>query len=152
MSHYQNQHPARQTDEYGKPVSVTRLTTDAYDEYGHPIPRPDTTGTYGTAGIYGKAAAATGTDIGKEHHGVSGKLHRSGSSSSSSSSEEDGQGGRRKKGLKEKIKDKMPGHHKDEHATSTTIPGGYSSTEDHHEKKGIMEKIKEKLPGHHEHK
>lgn len=66
-------------------------------------------------------------------------------------SEDDGQGGRRKKGLKEKIKEKLPGTgHKEDHshATSTTTPGGYQLAEQHHEKKGIMEKIKEKLPGH----
>lgn len=58
-------------------------------------------------------------------------------------SEDDGHGGRRKKGLKEKIKEKIPG-------------GGHASAEEHgqtaegqHEKKGMMEKIKEKLPGHH---
>lgn len=67
-------------------------------------------------------------------------------------SEDDGHGGRRKKGLKEKVKEKLPGHHDDRpEAVSTTTPGGYSSAEHegHHEKKGIMEKIKEKLPGHH---
>ena len=68
-------------------------------------------------------------------------------------SEDDGHGGRRKKGLKEKIKEKLPGHAdtaQQPHATSTTTPGGYSSVEHggQHEKKGIMDKIKEKLPGH----
>ncbi|KAF2290771.1 hypothetical protein GH714_015383 [Hevea brasiliensis] len=73
-------------------------------------------------------APETGTGYGvghnKDHHGVSGKLHRSGSSSSSSSYEDDGHGGRRKKGLKEKIKENLPGHHQKDrsHATSTTTP------------------------------
>lgn len=62
------------------------------------------------------------------------------------SSEDDGQGGRRKKGMKEKIKEKIPGvGHKDEqkHTSATTTPG----QGEHH--KGMMEKIKEKLPGSH---
>lgn len=82
-------------------------------------------------------------------------------------SEDDGLGGRRKKGLKEKIKEKMPGGHRDDqtHTSATTTPGGfnekmsgghrddqtyagYDATE-HPEKKGMMDKIKEKLPGHH---
>ena len=46
--------------------------------------------------------------------------------------------------MKEKIREKLPGAHKDEqtHTTATTTPGGGT-----HEKKGIMDKIKEKLPG-----
>lgn len=71
-------------------------------------------------------------------------------------SEDDGHGGRRKKGLKDKMKDKLPGGgHKDEkyHGTATTTPGGYNMSGEgqrhEHEKKGMMEKIKEKLPGHH---
>lgn len=78
-------------------------------------------------------------------------------------SEDDGEGGRRKKGLKEKIKEKIPGvGGKDEdrqdavHVTpTTTAAGGYadeyhqSGQQQQHEKKGIMQKIKEKLPGQH---
>lgn len=64
-------------------------------------------------------------------------------------------GGRRKKGLKEKIKEKLPGGRSDEqtyasggqaYGTGTGTGTGY---EREHEKKGMMEKIKEKLPGHH---
>lgn len=73
-------------------------------------------------------------------------------------------GGRRKKGIKEKIKEKLPGGHKDDqHATAT---GGAYGQQGHTagttgttggtyghgttgEKKGIMDKIKEKLPGQH---
>jgi hypothetical protein len=74
-------------------------------------------------------------------------------------------GGRRKKGIKEKIKEKLPGGHKDDrqHATGTggaygqqghtgmtgTGTGGAYGTEGTGEKKGIMDKIKEKLPGQH---
>lgn len=81
------------------------------------------------------------------------------------SSEDDGQGGRRKKGLKQKIKEKLPGTHKDDdnqtHNSATTTPGGgghhvpigthHDGEGQHPEKKGIMDKIKEKLPGHHDH-
>lgn len=67
------------------------------------------------------------------------------------SSEDDGMGGRRKKGLKEKIKERLPGGHKDggTYDTSTTTGYGYSEGGQHQEKKGVMEKIKEKMPGHH---
>jgi len=80
-------------------------------------------------------------------------------------------GGRRKKGLKEKIKEKLPGGHKDNqqnqaaaatggagaygqqgHAGVTDGAGahGTDGTAGHgEEKKGLMDKIKEKLPGHH---
>jgi len=72
-------------------------------------------------------------------------------------------GGRRKKGIKDKIKEKLPGGHKDnQHATATggaygqqqghtggTTGGGTYGTEGTGEKKGIMDKIKEKLPGQH---
>ncbi|XP_076903272.1 uncharacterized protein LOC143558304 [Bidens hawaiensis] len=52
-----------------------------------------------------------------------------------------------KKGMMQKIKEKLPGGHgADEQQTTTTAGGGYGET---HEKKGMMEKIKEKLPGHH---
>lgn len=54
--------------------------------------------------------------------------------------------------MKEKIKEKLPGGHKDDqtHSTATTTTTGYGMEgEHHHEKKGIMDKIKEKLPGHH---
>jgi hypothetical protein len=83
-------------------------------------------------------------------------------------------GGRRKKGLKEKIKEKMPGGHKGNNQGQATAPGAYGGgatgytgptgtgtgttggmyapttmTHGAHEKKGVMEKIKEKLPGGH---
>ena len=69
--------------------------------------------------------------------------------------EDDGQGGRRKKGIKEKIKEKLPGGKTTEqqHGYGTTGTGtgttGVGYEQEHHEKKGIMDKIKEKLPGHH---
>ena len=66
-------------------------------------------------------------------------------------SEDEGTG--RKKGLKEKLKEKLPGEHKQHQpqVTSTTTPGQGPMYQEHkhHEKKGMMGKIKEKLPGHH---
>ncbi|VAH78556.1 unnamed protein product [Triticum turgidum subsp. durum] len=105
----------------------------------------------GGAGMVGRGIS-TGDQIQptKEGHTTLGEtLRRSSSSSSSSSSEDDGQGGRqrKKKSMKEKIKEKLPGNHKqEEHKAGHTVPAAGTGT---HEKKGIMEKIKEKLPGHH---
>ena len=64
-------------------------------------------------------------------------------------------GGRRKKGLKEKVKEKLPGAHKSGTQTTTghtttappTSVGGTGAYGEEHEKPGIMGKIKEKLPG-----
>lgn len=72
-------------------------------------------------------------------------------------SEDDGQRGRRKKkGLKEKIKETLPGGHKHGHGPHEhEQTAGYGATgyaghdQTRHEKKGMMEKIKDKvLPGH----
>jgi hypothetical protein len=73
------------------------------------------------------------------------------------SSEDDGMGGRRKKGLKEKIKEKMPGGHREGQGQATATGGAYGgtgyvagpTTGGPHEKKGVVEKIKEKIPGGH---
>ncbi|CAK9163666.1 unnamed protein product [Ilex paraguariensis] len=126
--------------EYGEKYGSQGRQTD---EHGNPVQH-----TGGTTG--GGCGVGTGTGLGggephqQQHHGPGGILQRSGSSSSSSS-EDDGQGGRRKKGLKEKIKEKLPGGQKDDPAHSTGPGYGYEG--EHHEKKGMMEKIKEKLPG-----
>ncbi|KAK5774608.1 hypothetical protein PVK06_042464 [Gossypium arboreum] len=89
-------------------------------------------------------------------------------------SEDDGMGGRRKKkGIKEKIKEKLTGRkHKTEAGeegqsqtvtyvaktritttsnATTPPPEEHYHHHDQHEKKSMMEKIKEKLPGHHSH-
>ncbi|KAL6274004.1 hypothetical protein ACE6H2_024696 [Prunus campanulata] len=160
MASYDKQYGPTPTDEYGNPIRRT-------DEYGNPVgPRVDeygnplghhttTTGTTTVAGGYAPhdfaATTAAGQGHGvhghdydrKEHHGVTGAvLHRSGSSSSSSS-EDDGLGGRRKKkGLKEKVREKLPGGTK----TDTTY-GGTGTTGQHYQEKGMTDKIKEKLPG-----
>ncbi|RAL46551.1 hypothetical protein DM860_004830 [Cuscuta australis] len=170
----------RRTDEWGNPVGLK-------DEWGNPMPQTgeygnspmadhhgiggtmagvgpyaNTTapsGILGGGGVAGDGYKTHGVETGREHHGtIGGMLHRSGSSSSSSS-EDDGEGGRRrkKKGIKEKIKEKLPGsggcHTKGEYGPTTGHPsagggGGYGyGGEEHHEKKGFMDKIKEKLPG-----
>lgn len=71
MAQYGDQYgnQRRQFDEYGNPVRQT-------DEYGKPVHHGGTMGDYGTTGTIG--------EHGKEHHGLGGMLHRSGSSSSSS--------------------------------------------------------------------
>ncbi|CAL1373746.1 unnamed protein product [Linum trigynum] len=152
MENYQNQYGAtrRTTGEYGSHTDP--VVGQQVDEYGNPIINPSAAPGYGAAGT----TTGVGLHHGKEgHHGIAGKLHRSGgSSSSSSSSEDDGYGGRRKKkGLKQKIKEKIPGVHSGEHdhpqATSTTTPGGYHSADEPHHKKGVMEKIKDKVTGTH---
>ncbi|CAN0861580.1 Dehydrin Xero 1 [Linum grandiflorum] len=150
MESYQNQPSARTTGDYGRTTDPTAIQTD---EYGNPIRHSAAATGYGAAPAAG--FAGTGHHHGEGGgHGITRKLHRSGSSSSSSSSEDDGMGGRRKKdkSMKQKIKEKLPGQHRDEpaaHATSTTTPGGYRTAEEPHHKKGIMEKIKDKLPGGH---
>ena len=121
-------------------------------------------------------------DAGEKKESLLSKLHRSSSSSSSSSDEEEeviDENGevvkRKKKGLKEKIKEKLPGH-KDpegEHKTAAPAPapapvvtqGGHHDTAvavgkiegdakteappAPEEEKGLLDKIKEKLPGGH---
>lgn len=95
----------------------------------------------------------------KKHGSLLEKLHRSGSSSSSSSSEEeveeDGKKIRRKKekkGLKERIKEKVSGEKKEnvDHETHVPVEKYDDAVHDQQEddqKKGFLDKIKEKLPG-----
>nr|APH07539.1 DHN4 short isoform [Cynodon dactylon x Cynodon transvaalensis] len=154
-------------------------TTGRVDEYGNPVAGHGTgtgemgMGTHGTTGTGGMGMGTHGTGTGagmggqfqptREEHKTGGILHRSGSSSSSSS-EDDGMGGRRKKGIKDKIKEKLPGGHKDDqqqmgtgtygqqgHTGMTGSTGTGTGTYGHEtgEKKGIMDKIKERLPGQH---
>ncbi|XP_059293147.1 abscisic acid and environmental stress-inducible protein TAS14-like [Lycium ferocissimum] len=107
------------------------------------------TGEYGTQ--TGTGGMGTGTGMHTQHHEGQ-QLRRS---DSSSSSEDDGQGGRRKKGMKEKIMEKIPcGHGQQEgdqytqHAQTTTY-GTTEGTTEGGEKKGMMDKIKDKIPGMH---
>ncbi|XP_024180021.1 dehydrin Xero 1 [Rosa chinensis] len=55
------------------------------------------------------------------------------------------------KGVMDKLKEKLPGGHKDDpHSTThTTTTPGYGVAGEHHENKGVVDKIKEKLPGGH---
>ncbi|XP_037449413.1 dehydrin Rab15-like [Triticum dicoccoides] len=153
MEEYQGQH-GHAVDEHGDPVAG----------HGNPVARS-------AAGAF--TGAGGQLQHGREEHKTGGILHRSGSSSSSSSSEDDGMGGRRKKGVKEKIKEKLPGGHKDsqqhmaagtgaggaygQHTAAGTGTGGDYGQQGHPgmagagagEKKGLMDKIKEKLPGQH---
>jgi hypothetical protein len=69
--------------------------------------------------------------------------------------------GGRRKGIKEKIKEKLPGGNKKQDERQQMGTGTYgkhehtgttgTGTTDHGtgEKKGVMDKIKEKLPSHH---
>ncbi|XP_006662922.1 dehydrin Rab16D-like [Oryza brachyantha] len=121
--------------------------TGRVDEYGNPVAAGHGTATGMGAGHVQAPA--------REDRKTDGVLRRSGSSSSSSS-EDDGMGGRRKKGIKEKIKEKLPGGNKGEQQTmggtgagATGAHGTTTTTTETGEKKGVMDKIKEKLPGQH---
>ncbi|CAJ1973054.1 unnamed protein product [Sphenostylis stenocarpa] len=162
----QHGNPVVLTDEHGNPVHLTGVATTV---------TPAATagsgfGTYGASAHGGGATTDTATvaDLIATQPRDTRELRRS-SSSSSSSSEDDGQGGRRKKGVKDKIKEKVPGRkNMEQHSppttttTSTTTavtgvphptppPTATDPNPNHPQKKGIMEKIKEKLPGHHNH-
>ncbi|KAL0905632.1 hypothetical protein M5K25_024067 [Dendrobium thyrsiflorum] len=168
-------------DEYGNPISGHGTTgyadhhhtggygaehgTGAQQLHGHGTAGhvdQHHTGGYGAGHADQHHTGGFGTEHGtgaQQLHGgglTPGVLRRSGSSSSSSSSEDDGLGGRRKKnkGIKDKIKEKLPGGHKDnqnpqQHYDQGVAAAGVQTQET--EKKGIMEKIKEKLPGSHSH-
>ncbi|KAL8545484.1 hypothetical protein ACS0TY_005578 [Phlomoides rotata] len=159
----------RQTDEYGNPLprpggtgGVTG-THGAHDgggivggiHQGRPVEKKGMVekvkeklpggGNKGEQMAHGTGAHGThGGGVTGTHGAHDGGLHRRSGSSSSSSSEDDGLGGRRKKGVKEKIKEKLPGGgNKGEQMHPATTTGVY----DQGEKKGMVEKIKEKLPG-----
>uniref|UniRef100_A0A0E0MF88 Dehydrin n=1 Tax=Oryza punctata TaxID=4537 RepID=A0A0E0MF88_ORYPU len=149
---------ADRADVYGNPVA---------GQYGGGATAPG--GGHGAMGMGGHTGAGGQFQPAREDHKTGGILHRSGSSSSSSSSEDDGMGGRRKKGIKEKIKEKLPGGHKDtQQQQMMGITGGAYGQQGHAgmtgaagtgvhgaeygntgEKKGFMDKIKDKLPGQH---
>ncbi len=98
---------------------------------------------YGQDYAHGHQGQFTTGEPGKQQHtGLLGKLHRTNSSGSSSSSDEEGgkkkKGGMKKKGIKEKIKEKLPGG---QNQSDEYVREG--------EKEGLVDKIKDKLPGHH---
>ncbi|KAL8545481.1 hypothetical protein ACS0TY_005578 [Phlomoides rotata] len=162
----------RQTDEYGNPLprpggtgGVTG-THGAHDgggivggiHQGRPVEKKGMVekvkeklpggGNKGEQMAHGTGAHGThGGGVTGTHGAHDGGLHRRSGSSSSSSSEDDGLGGRRKKGVKEKIKEKLPGGgNKGEQMHPATTTGVYDQGRPA-EKKGMVEKIKEKLPG-----
>nr|AWJ68148.1 late embryogenesis abundant [Cleistogenes songorica] len=179
MAHFQQQgqHGHQQTthvDEYGNPIPAGHhgilgqtgeygATTGTGVHHG-----AGQTGGYGagtgigghdaTAGAYGRQAGYgdTGTGV-HDAGGYGGSDMGTGGTYA--------EGTQEKKGMMEKIKEKLPGGHKDEygqqHTSTTTATGGYApgrtgttgtygtTTEGTREKKSIMEKIKEKLPGQH---
>nr|AAB51381.1 dehydrin 3 [Pisum sativum] len=191
MSQYQNQYGAQtgMTDEYGNPVNQV-------DQYGNPVSGGGFTGEAGrqhfgtTGGVTGQ-----GHGHGQQHRGVDqttgygthtggvggyGTKPEYGSTNTGSGyGTGTGYGGSGsneyvreehhgdKKGVMDKIKEKIPGT---EQSRTNTDGTGYGSTgqgyvreqqrvdhgdeqrvdhgdEQHGEKKGIMDKIKEKLPG-----
>ncbi|KAK8512598.1 hypothetical protein V6N13_082864 [Hibiscus sabdariffa] len=97
-----------------------------------------------------ESKAEDGYREGEKKNSLLEKLHRSHSSSSSSSDEEEGESGEKKKkkknkdkkGLKEKIEEKIGG---DKKADDTAVP--VEKSDEQPEKKGLIDKIKEKLPG-----
>ncbi|KAL5713318.1 hypothetical protein ACHQM5_015404 [Ranunculus cassubicifolius] len=109
----------RNTDEHGNPIQPTE------EEYGNQIARNQASGTP-TGGLTGAATHAS--------------MHGSGGVTTGAGYEHG------EKGMMDKIKEKMPGHH------AGTTPGSYASgttehAQEHREKKGVMEKINDKLPG-----
>ncbi|GJU50753.1 dehydrin Xero 1-like protein [Tanacetum coccineum] len=141
-----------QTDEHVQ--NQHHSTTVGHDigGTGHNVHSTMTGQNIGGTGTTMGMGGGHGYEEGKQG-GAGGILHRSGSGSSSSS-ESDGEGGRRKKkGVVEKIKEKLPGgdHGGNQHSTqaSATVGGGaYGNVgEEGHEKKGLTDKIKDKLPG-----
>ncbi|XP_044953586.1 dehydrin DHN3-like [Hordeum vulgare subsp. vulgare] len=132
----------------------------AVDEYGDPV------AVHGSMGARSAAGAFTGAggqlQHGTEERKTGGILRRSGSSSSSA--EDDGMGGRREKGVKEKVKEKLPGGQHmaagtgaggayGQHTAAGTGAGGDYGQQGNAgmagEEKGVVDKIKEKLPGQH---
>ncbi|TVU25572.1 hypothetical protein EJB05_28073, partial [Eragrostis curvula] len=101
--------------------------TTGVDAYGNPVAPVHGVG-HAPAVTGGAPVAGTGAQVQPVAEQRSrGILHRSSSSSSSSSSEDDGMGGRRKKGIKEKIKEKLPGGRKgtQQQTPATTGAGAY---------------------------
>nr|AAX14217.1 dehydrin 7 [Hordeum vulgare subsp. spontaneum]AAX14218.1 dehydrin 7 [Hordeum vulgare subsp. spontaneum] len=111
----QQQHgqATNRVDEYGNPVAGHGVGTGMGEHGGVD------TGMGAHGGVGTGAAAGGHFQSTRKEHKAGGILQRSGSSSSSSS-EDDGMGGRRKKGIKDKIKEKLPGGHGDQqHAAGT---------------------------------
>lgn len=133
-----------QDDQIIPPAASHTQTHSAHLYPTHPPPVTAVDQQYGQGYAHGHEGQFTTGEAEKQQHtGLLGKLHRTNSSSSSSSSDEEGgknnEGGRKKKGIKEKIKEKLPGGQKqsDEYGREGE------------KKEGLVDKIKDKLPGHH---
>ncbi|CAH1413603.1 unnamed protein product [Lactuca virosa] len=138
----------RQTDEYGNPVQKT-------NEYGNPLnsTTDETMGDYGVTAHQGLGQATGATESYQNQPSatpLSGNIGIGAGAGYDQHREEVHE----KKGVTEKIKEKLPGgHNTDQHQrVSTTTAGGvggggYGEGETQ-EKKGVMEKIKDKLSGH----
>ncbi|XP_039049428.1 embryogenic cell protein 40-like [Hibiscus syriacus] len=174
--------PIQLTDEHGNPVQLT-------DEHGNPVHVSGVATTHTeqqqTQMGYDISAAYDAQpqqqlyykqpfpEAQRVHYEVSNTTREEILRSNTSSSSEDDVmcGRRKKKGLKEKIKEKLTGgKHKAAEAgkesqtvtyvaktsVTTTTSDAMSPPEHHHhhdqhQKKSMTEKIKEKLPGHHSH-
>ncbi|KAF9684390.1 hypothetical protein SADUNF_Sadunf04G0113400 [Salix dunnii] len=156
--------PVHLTDEHGNPVQIIGIATTKQPPTSLRNGGSDQVTGTGLLSSTAKSEDATkGTEIhetGQVFQGGHKKEEQTEISSTSSPGsvklqpEDDGQGGR--KGLKQKIKEKLTGgKHREEHGhtvevdTTTTGPAGEQYQE--HQKKSVVEKIKEKLPGHHSH-
>ncbi|KAG8373231.1 hypothetical protein BUALT_Bualt11G0002200 [Buddleja alternifolia] len=146
MAQYAETYGRQMTDEYGNPIRQTNA-------YGNPIHHTGGGGGGGgTMGDYG----ITGGVAYQNHYSAAGGAY--GIVPGIYQLEDYEYGGRRKKGLNEKMKEKLPGgaaaaHRADHSAAYSTAPGsayGHNYGVEpprHHKKKGIMDKIKDKL-GH----
>jgi len=132
-------------EDHIKPPASTHTQTQTHDAHLYPTNPPQ------GAAVNQQHAQGYGHTAGEaekqQHTGLLGKLHRTNSSSSSSSSsDEEGEkkkkGERKKKGLKDKLKEKVPGGQEGEKGEKGHGHEG--------EKKGLVDKIKDKLPGHHD--
>ncbi|MBT2968273.1 hypothetical protein PL83_18750, partial [Vibrio anguillarum] len=140
MAQYGNQDQMRKTDEYGNHVQETGTHQGTgmggmQAGTGGMMGGMGTGGMGGTDGGYGtRTGMGMGMGTGTHHHEGQQQLRRS---DSSSSSEDDGEGGRRKKGMKEKIMEKMPGgghgQQEGEYGAQHGQTTGYGTTQ---EKKG----------------
>ncbi|MFS7920887.1 putative dehydrin [Helianthus anomalus] len=172
------------TDEHGVPVHLTGVATtvDSVQRAGTTA-GPETHGGTHFAPTVTEPVVGDGVGVGVETGGqipchmrvddAEGGTQQPPGSSSSSSSEDDGEGGRmrKKKGLMQKMKEKLPGHKNKEEIVpekvytattkvTVTTPAGpldvpktesirVEHHEEEHEKKGFINKIMDKLPGHH---
>ncbi|XP_023765540.1 dehydrin DHN1 [Lactuca sativa] len=136
----------RQTDEYGNPVQKT-------NEYGNPLhsTTDETMGDYGVTSHQGLGHATGETESYQNQPSATPLSSSNIGIGTGAGYDQHREEGHEKKGVTEKIKEKLPGgHNTDEHSTTTAggVGGGGYGEGETHEKKGVMEKIKDKLSGH----